>query len=200
MATDTNTERVIFIEYRAGRPFSIETTTTEDASYGETYAVDAEEGVRRRKRAPGKRAFERVLNGDWTVSRFQEGRCEFCPTCDDYLPSEDCDELCEHVWFCGESGDWSKPGERCPWDCEECREEGRETGPPPPMIVLAQGYGMAASELGSLTRRLLARHGFTPGSLAERFGCGARCSPKRPGIAWRPSPLSWDSTTPSGTS
>jgi hypothetical protein len=209
MSVDTKTERVIFIEYQHGRPFTVITTENEgrcrnyydvewcerdrqlyyrnsgSGGYTRPIEVDARttfwaapdvplvvaEGATRRKRADGKKAFERVLNGDWTVSKFSEGRCEYCQTCDDYLPCEDIDELCEHCWYCGESDDWSKPGERCPWECEECREYGRETKPPPPMVVLARGYGMAASELGSLARRLLDEHGFTVASLAERFGC-----------------------------
>jgi hypothetical protein len=209
MSVDTKAERVIFVEYQEGRPFSIETTAREDNSYGDTYdvewcrrdkqlyyhnsgcgpirpfkvgsgttywaakgiAVDAEEGAIRLDRAKGKEQFERRLAGDYNVSTFDESACTYCSVCDDHLPSEDTYEPCEHVWWCDDAGWWSTPGERCPWDCEDCREHGRETKPPPPTVVLARGYGMAASELGSLARRLLAQYGFTPGSLAERFGC-----------------------------
>lgn len=210
MVTETRktTERVIFIEYLDGRPFSIETTDRDDASYGDTYDVEyckrdrqlyyhlsgcgpirefhvskgrgywaaggivvkADDGARRLKRAKGKKAFERILNGDWTLGDYQQSETEYCPTCDDYLPSGDTDELCEHCWWCDDAGWWSKPGERCPWDCDACREEGRETRPVPPMMAVARGYGIAASSVARTTRRILDSHGLTPEMLAGRMG------------------------------
>jgi hypothetical protein len=208
MATDTKTERVVFIEYQGGRPFTIITTSNDGrcrdyydveycrrdrqlyyhnsggGGYTRPIEVDARttfwaspdasltvaEGATRRKRATGKKAFERALAG-YNVFTFDESACTYCSVCDDYLPTEDDDSPCPHVWWCDDAGWWSKPGERCPWDCADCREYGREVSPPPPMVVLARGYGMAASELGSLARRLMEEHGFTPESLAERMGC-----------------------------
>lgn len=133
-------------------------------------AVNADDGARRLERAKGKKAFERILDGDWTQGDYRQSETEYCPTCDDYVPTGDTDSPCDHIWWCDEAGWWSKPGERCPWDCDACREEGRETEPMPPMIVVARGYGIAASPVASMTRRILQDRGLTPELLGERMG------------------------------
>lgn len=75
----------------------------------------------------------------------EESETEHCPTCGDDLPSEDTDELCDHVWWCDSAGWWSKPGERCQDDCEDCRERDRETrGDEHPLGKQAKGFGLIA--------------------------------------------------------
>lgn len=111
----------------------------------------------------------------WSI---EIGECEYCPACDDYLPTGDCYKLCSHCWWCDDAGWWSKPGERCPWDCQDCTDRERERKAKPTWQVLvegwrtvAQGYGAAASPLGSVVRSILNRHGLNAKMVGERMGC-----------------------------
>lgn len=97
-----------------------------------------------------RRNFVRILDDHRTDALLALGNldsdvpCERCETCDDYLPTDWDDEPCEHVWFCEDSGDWSKPGDRCPVGCVECLREGRETrSAGNSLAIIAEGYGMA---------------------------------------------------------
>lgn len=132
--------------------------------------VDAKEGAILRKRAIGRKGFEVALAWGWSAG-FSESETEYCPECDDYLPSEDVSNwLCDHCWWCDETGWWSKPGERCSWDCEYCLREGHEVTAPPPMVRIAGGYGRAASELATVAREILACRGLDAKRLVRRMG------------------------------
>jgi hypothetical protein len=152
-------------------------TTTYWAARDVKVVVKGEAKVRRVVQARGRKDFEKALAGNGSGT-FSERRCEYCPTCDDYLPSEDTNRLCDHVWWCDDTGDWSKPGYRCDWDCEECQEEGRETKPEPPKapwMMVAEGYGIAASRIAMIVRRILEKYERTPELLSEEMdwcGCG----------------------------
>lgn len=87
-----------------------------------------------------------------------ESETEYCPVCRDDFPSDDAYTLCDHVWWCDESGDWSKPGERCPDDCPDCLDRERETrGDETPLGRQARGFGWAAirSDHGRINGRWL---------------------------------------------
>jgi hypothetical protein len=59
---------------------------------------------------------------DWLHRNAIEGDSVWCSTCKDVMPGGDCD-LCEHVWWCDKTGDYSTPNSRCECeDREECRE------------------------------------------------------------------------------
>jgi hypothetical protein len=132
--------------------------------------VEAQEGAIRLKRAVGRRKFEEALAGGW-VKGISEGETVYCRDCDDFLPTGDTNAPCDHVWWCDWLSDWSRPDERCPWDCPDCLARGREVQMPAAPILIAQGYGLAASPLATLARRLLSRHGLTPETLGERMRC-----------------------------
>lgn len=71
-----------------------------------------------------------------------DGECEYCPTCDDHLPTSDGYELCDHVFWCETTGWWSKPGERCPDDCTDCLEREHPTkGHEYPTGFIGTGHG-----------------------------------------------------------
>lgn len=207
--TARRTERVVFIEYREGRPFEVVTIEDDgeirgrnyyDVEYckrdkqlyyhfsggGGTEALEPQEGVVfwtapdfpvkpepgavRRKRATYRKKLEEAFNGQW-FDGISESECEYCPVCDDHLPTEDVGfSLCDHVWWCDDTGWWSKPGERCPWNCPECRRLHLEVEPQPPILILESGYGIASSRLATITRRVLHRRKFTPFSLANYTG------------------------------
>lgn len=87
----------------------------------------------------------------WILSECgDDTECEYCPTCDDYLPSSDCYTLCDHVFWCDAAGWWSKPGERCPDDCEDCLERGHPTkGHEYPTGFIGTGHGSVAQDYWS---------------------------------------------------
>lgn len=89
---------------------------------------------------------------DWPLDRLfdlaEEGETEYCPTCDDSLPTDDSYHPCDHVHWCDGAGWWSKPGERCPADCPECLDRGDPTEADEwPLLKVAQGYGFAAADV-----------------------------------------------------
>jgi hypothetical protein len=135
--------------------------------------IKIEDGATRRKRSKFRKKLQTAIAGDW-VAGISGGECTYCPVCEDYLPTEDTYHPCAHIWWCDDAGWWSTPGERCPWDCADCRAHGREVRPAPPMTLVAQGYGRAASGLAALVRSVLAKHGLTPESLARKMGWCAR--------------------------
>lgn len=55
--------------------------------------------------------------------------------------------------------------------------EGREVRLCPPMMVVARGYGMAASELANLARVILESRGLTPKRIVICFRCNDWVAP-----------------------
>jgi hypothetical protein len=202
MVTDTETRRVIFIEFSRDKPRRPFTIVTDEGEYvvewckrdetlyyheggsggldtefkpdkGDVFwaapdaIVRAEEGATRLKRTKWKARFEGAVNDGWGADGISEGETIYCEACDDFLPTEDTDNPCDHIWWCDDAVDWSSPDERCPWDCEDCHANGWEVGPAPPMMLIARGYGKAASSLAVTVRSIMARYGHTPESLAK---------------------------------
>ncbi len=71
--------------------------------------------VKRLKRLPRRWPLSRIF------AEAEEGETEYCSTCDDWLPTDDADRICDHIWWCDKKGWWSTPQERCGEDCKSCR-------------------------------------------------------------------------------
>lgn len=61
---------------------------------------------------------------DWLNRNGIEGDSVWCSICRDCFPGSDGWNLCEHLWWCDKTGDYSTPSERCNCvDREDCRAD-----------------------------------------------------------------------------
>lgn len=58
---------------------------------------------------------------EWLRNNGIESESMWCSTCRDYFPSSNSYDLCEHVWWCENTGTYSTPSDRCKCkNLEEC--------------------------------------------------------------------------------
>lgn len=58
---------------------------------------------------------------DWLQQNGIESDAVYCSICRDWFTGNSGYEVCEHVWWCDKTADWSTPDERCECkDREEC--------------------------------------------------------------------------------
>lgn len=85
-----------------------------------------EEGCERRKEAYERNKDNELKEFPYTQEEWDdylenliEDETVYCTECDDWLPEHASYKPCEHINWCDDCGDWSKPDDRC-----ECEQEG----------------------------------------------------------------------------